>query len=82
MAEKTYDDALAACPFYRSANRERREIVCESSNVAAAVQGMRFADAAAFRQQLEIFCNDVRTCRRCEQFRAVVALRYAGEEPF
>ena len=77
----TWDDTEAKCPFYRSSDRGKREIVCESSNVSAAVQGMRFADMDGFTQQLRLYCDDVKNCRRCEQYRAIVNLRYAGEDP-
>lgn len=77
MATKWIDPDIK-CPFYRSSERQRCEIICEAVTDAQ-LQIMRFRDVKAMEEQLAIFCADMHRMKRCEHFRAVFNIKYGGE---
>lgn len=66
------------CPFYRSSNRQRREIVCEALTDAQ-IQIMRFKNAEIAEEQIVVYCSDVHRMKRCEQYRALHNIKYGGD---
>ena len=67
------------CPFYRSSDRSKCEIICEACTDAW-VQIMRFKNGKGVDEQLCVFCSSESMMKRCEQYKAIANLKYAGEE--
>lgn len=66
------------CPFYRSSERQRCEIICEAVTDAA-IQIMRFRDSKAMEEQLVIYCADIHRMKRCEHYKALYNIKYGGD---
>lgn len=64
-----YDDVEAQCPFFKES--DRRSISCEGVGDSCVLR-MSYNTIAERNLQRNLFCNDIRGCKRCEIYQMVM----------
>ena len=74
--DKSWRDKFARCPYYQGEDSARHTIRCEGLGDAAYMEWGFGNREKERRRQMQVFCQDLQNCTRCEIYRMIQESKY------